>query len=366
MRWVMYKQARWGVVCMALAAALALGAGCHGGTNAADTPSLPELPGQAAVDDANAGRLDTGGDAEAYTVKGTLSVKGLTLLNSEGAAVPAADALPELDARLLDPEEDILSQVKPGLDGSYNLTFKLAAAGNTASRAGDQDALPTGGVSAESSAYPALLVVSGTAEEDLDGDGEGGDAFSQEVPLTLLPGLEVTANLELSYGDTKHVDPTLVPEEGGFMVVSLDAVDADGAKDDIYGVFFADATTVFDTNGDNFLAFGDYLGADEDLNGVVDDFTVAPADPGAAVLALEGQITAVDPAALTIKLRDFDGVVYTLQLQQFTPVELWDIHGTPIGVIPLGPELIGRYATAEGPAVGLTVEPYQVVVYQES
>lgn len=345
----------WLVVC---AAGLALAAGCDTKSGGTGPDTQPVLPGQAVVDQANLNRLEKLADKTAYTVKGTLSVKNLTLLTSTGSVVKPGQGLPELNLRVLDPEDDILIAGKPGLDGKFTLMYKPN--GPVVSRVGETDNSTT----TQTGPVEARLVISGKVQQDLNGDGTASDSISLSIPVTLVAGQAISITASLSYGDKRYVDPALVPSQGWFILASLAKVDGDGAAQQLCGVFYNTNTTVFDTNGNNYLEFTDYSGADSDLNGQVDDFQNDVATPGAVTVALQGQITAVNPALLTLTLRSYAGVDYTLQLEQLTPIELWTTTGSPIGVLPLGTQLIGMYATVEGPVAGGVVYPWQVITYQ--
>jgi hypothetical protein len=342
------------------AAVLALAAGCSTKSSGDSGPSSqPQLPGQAVVDQANLNRLEKLADNTTYGVKGTLSVKNLTLLNSAGKPVKPGLALSELDARLLDPEDDILAAVKPGADGKFNLAYK--SGGAVVSRAGGMDSTDT-----VRTLLSARLVISGKVQQDLNGDGTANDDLRLAIPVALIRGQAVSITASLSYGDRRYVDPTLVPAVGWFILASLAKVDSDGAAQQLCGVFYHTSTTIFDTNGNNYLEFTDYSGADTNTDGQVDDFQGNPLDPGVQTVALQGQITAVNPALLTITLHGYNGLDYTLQLEQLTPIELWTTAGAPIGVLPLGTQLIGMYATTEGPVVSGIVHPWQIITYQVS
>lgn len=354
---------RFGIMHVLLAAAacaLLLAAGCNGSggdSNGNFQPDAPVLPGQDAIGQVNDGRLDQVGDPTSYGVKGTLGIDGFTVLGGDGQPVGIDQAIPELQARLLDPEEDILwAQARPGVDGLYTMRYTVHAPSQV-----------VGNGPEEPGPIPGRFEVSVTVAEDLNGDGEGGDVLHQVVPLRLKPGVDVRVDLLLSRGDDRRVDPNLLPEQGEWVLADLIAVDGNGAKDDLYGVFFFDGATVYDLDGDEFLEFGeDFYGPDLDNNGQIDDYELpsAPAD-GMFPLFVEGTITAVNPSKLTLHLRTFESLEYTIQLDPQTPIELWDIHGLPIGSLPLTPQLVGMLAYAEGPAEGMVLNAWQVVVFEE-
>jgi len=316
-------------------------AGCkgHGGLD----PEQPAPGSFETIDEDNQARLTPLTDAALKTVRGTLKVVGLTIADEQGLAVPADKSSLKLMARLVDPGDDILSEIVPGGDGS----FILQTTDNTVS---------------------AKLDVEFKVEEDLNGDGEGGDQVSLNMPITLRAGFEVRADITISLGSPSNFDQALTGGQGEpageLLLVEYNSVDGKGEHHEFYGLFPQSGLVVYDKDGDEFLEPGDDLaGTDTDSNGWIDQNEVVFSDPMAASSSVEGIVTGVSIADREMTLKTSDNQVYLAHVDPFASIEIYDQEGKFIGLTSLGDHLVGRSAHVEGVMVSsFTIEASWVVI----
>ena len=297
--------------------------GCKGGgADAMDNALSPaEQLEQLSLD-----RLEGGTDEQTAVVEGLLTLEGMTLLEppAEGAAVSQVPD-PRVLVRLLDPGDDILSEVNPDLSGDFRLEYIGAA-------------------------LDAKLQVEFTVVEDLDGDGEGEDLVKQSVPLALAPGHVAEVNLHLALADQDAPvgasplgQDVVVAVVGEVLLVQLESLDTNGYHDEFYGVFFSDGFTIYDVDDNQFLEPGDdYLGGDADSNGWVDGLEQGFSAPIAAMELLEGTVTDVSIADQTLQVRLTDGRLVDILVDQFTSIEPLTAESEFYGTLPLDASLIGR------------------------
>ncbi|GEM_PF-2204452 len=297
--------------------------GCKGG--GADEMDDALSPAEQ-LEELSLDRLQGGTDEQTAIVEGLLTLEGMTLVEppAESAAVSQVPD-PRVLVRLLDPGDDILSEVNPDLSGDFRLEY-----------IGD--------------ALDAKLQVEFTVVEDLDGDGEGEDLVTQSVPLALAPGHVAEVSLHLALAD-QDAPPggsplgqeVVVAVVGEVLLVELESLDTNGYHDEFYGVFFADGFTIYDVDDDQFLEPGDdYLGSDADSNGWVDPLEQGFSAPVAAMEVLEGTVTDVSIADQTLQVRLTDGRLVDILIDQFTSIEPLTAESEFYGTLPLDASLIGR------------------------
>ncbi|MBN2081743.1 hypothetical protein JW859_05975 [bacterium] len=309
--------------------------GCSGGSDASQLDD--DLPGgQSQYVVASNERMPLSDDSATATVEGLLTVIGFTIINTEegGGLGDGASAVSQVSdmrvlVRLVDPEEDILSEVNPDLGGRFSLDY-------------------TGELSF------LKLQVEFAVAEDLDGDGTGGDLLSQAVPIALQPGRVAQVNLEFKRNGVSEgmnapielvADSELLPTEGEMLLVELASLDANGAHEEFYGVVYSTQQVIYDVDQDDFLEAGDdYVGTDGDANGWVDNLELSFDEATAtAATGFEGVITDVDVAEQTFALHQADGSILLMTVDTFTAIELSD-NGQFYGQLTLASSLIGRRA----------------------
>jgi hypothetical protein len=208
------------------------------------------------------------------------------VLDNAGKPVSPAAAAGKVMARLLDPEDDILRTAYPGTTGSYRLDY-------------------------DKSLSKGKLRLTVRVQEDVNGDGTGGDTIYQTFPVSLVLGRVCKLNVTLAPASKTFLGSM---QAAGGMVLStgIDQLDANGANATQFGTFFAEGQVVFDQDKDGTLELGDdYSAADPDVNGWPDISEAAYSDsasmsPGLGLPfeTLSGQVLAVDLAAHTLSVRD--------------------------------------------------------------
>jgi len=329
----MYK-----LVVVAVLTAL-LAAGCHGGSNTSVDQPEPGAPDASLAVTANDLRMPVADDALVAGVEGMLTIEGFTIVDPDAPDGPAgASALTSqvpdmrLLVRLVDPEDDILSETFPDVGGRFALEY-------------------SGPV------INAVLDVQFTVAEDLNGDGEGGDLLTHSVPVGLRPGRVAQVNLTLARqtagtGLNKPLpgvaDLELLPDTGELLLVSYSGQDGNGLHNEFYGVSFAAGQTIFDTDGDQFLETGDDVaGVDEDTDGWIDTYE-ADFSTAAEPQTVFGVVTNVSKANRTLSLAvEGSGAVLVL-VDPFTPIEPLAPDDEFYGELPLDTGLIGRQVQVFG------------------
>lgn len=323
---------------VALTVAL-LAAGCHGGgTNA--PMGQDNTPEPAAATTANDLRMPVEQDPQVAGVEGVLTVEGFTVLDPTAQEPPGAGAsaltslVPDYRflVRLVDPEDDILSETNPDVGGRFALQYS-------------------------GTVINAKLQVEFSVEEDLDGDGTGGDALMHSVPVGLRPGRVAQVDLTLSRqtADTgmgkpfpNVVDLELYPASGVLMIATYTAQDGNGLHNEFYGVNFSDGQTVFDTDGDQFLEPGDdVVGRDADSDGWIDSYEAdfaSNADPQ----TIFGVVTNVSRANRLLTLTSMENDTQQVLVDPFTPIEPLAQDDQFYGELPLDAGLIGRQVQVFG------------------
>jgi hypothetical protein len=310
-------------------------AGCHGG----DTQSLS--PNAGAAFDAeelrleNEQRMAPTTNPQTTSITGVIKTDGMTLTVPEGgggavSAVPAQIPNERIMVRLIDPDEDILSEVHPDIGGVFAMDITELV-------------------------VDVELQVEFTVIEDLDGDGEGNEQIIQCVPLKLAPGRTTKVSLDLELvqdnspaGGQQPYAGDLAPDVGSVLLVEVSVQDASGLSEDYYGVFFADGRTVYDEDGDDVLELGDdFAGVDGDLNGLVDPFEppAEAVDVPALPVHLEGTVLSVNESQRILQLSTLDNLTLEISVPPNTGIEVYSASpGTFISQGELGDWMVGRYA----------------------
>jgi len=273
--------ARWSITLLAV---MLLAAGCHE-SNMVGTPDL-QLPDAGMTYNANVQRLQLASSTRVATLSGTVTITGFTVLDNAGKPVAPASAVTKVMARLLDPEDDILRTTYPGTTGSYRLDY----------------------VQSLSQGKLRLTV---RVQEDVNGDGTGGDTINQIFPVSLVLGRVCKLNITLAPASKTFIG--LLPSGGGIVLSTrIDQLDANGANTAQCGTFLAMGRVVIDQDKDGTLELGDDFSApDADRDGWPDDSEAAYSGRGAITPVLgmpfetlSGQVRAVDLAAYTLTVRD--------------------------------------------------------------
>jgi hypothetical protein len=300
-------------------------AGCKGGGSDLDQPGNFFTPD--AIQQANESRLEPAANLES-AVSGSLSITGFTVLDEMGQPGLDTNGAPKAAARLLDPGDDILSQVMPGVDGRFMLsTTEPVSAG--------------------------IVEIEFRVQEDIDGDGEGDDTIISRIPVALEPGRTATLDLELSKGLAAGVDSelALAPQDGSggeYMVTRYEALDASGLHESFYGTFFGSASVIYDVDRDEFLEAGDDISlADDNTNGWADAPESQYGSAG-AVAFIQGVISGVNTAKQQFTLRFDDGTTATVNVLPFAGFEVLGEDGLFVGSTSLGLHLVGMEAVVEG------------------
>jgi len=308
---------------------------CRGGSSQSFDPSPDTglVPEQ--LQQQNEERMAPATNPQTVSIAGSIQTTGLTaMLPGEGggavSAVPAQIPDERIMVRLVDPDEDILSEVHPDLGGIFALDY-------------------TGPV------IDAELQIDLTVAEDLDGDGAGEEQIVQSVPLKLSPGLtaEVSISIELVPANAPFDGPPpyagdLAPEAGSVLLVDVSVQDASGLSENYYGVFFAEGRTVYDEDGDDVLELGDdYAGEDGNLNGLVDSFEPSAGfeDVPFVPVPLEGTVLSVNESQRILQLSTLDDQTLEISVPPNTGIEVYSTSpGTFISQGELGDWMVGRYA----------------------
>jgi len=308
--------------------------GCSGGNDAADQMDN-ELPGgQNQYVVTSSERMPLSDDPSIATVEGLLTVVGFTIVDPGAEVGDEASAVSQVSdmrvlVRLVDPEDDILSEVNPDLGGRFSLDYL-----------GELSYLK--------------LEVEFMVAEDLDGDGTGNDTLRQAVPIGLQLGRVAQVNLEFKLNGADLgtaapielvADTELLPEEGEMLLVELSSLDANGAHEEFYGVVYSSQQAIYDLDQDDYLEAGDdYVGVDDNANGWIDELELNYDEATAAmVTGFNGVITSVDVAEQTFMLQLADTQVLLMTVDAFTSIELSD-NGQFYGQLTLDSSLIGRRA----------------------
>jgi hypothetical protein len=339
-----------------------LAAGCHE-SNMVATPDL-QLPNAGMTYNANVQRLQLASSTRVATLSGTITITGFTVLDSAGKPVAPATAVTKVMARLLDPEDDILRTTYPGTTGSYRLDY-------------------------DKSLSQGKLRLTVRVQEDLNGDGTGGDTLDLRFPVSLVLGRVCKLNVTLAPASKTFIG--LLPAGGGIVLSArIDQLDANGANTAQSGTFFATGRVVIDQDKDGTLELGDDFSApDTNRDGWADSSEAAysgatPIVGGAGVPfeTLNGQVRAVDLAAYTLTVRDSTSgadrlVLYDpllCSIEPYIPVTPEPPLGAEPGgsepmpgydyfpPVPLDSSLVGRMVIINGFTTDAGFQATQIVV----
>lgn len=255
--------------------------GCGGSSSTPPLPPPSPTVGAGNLGEANAGRLFPTGDPGTAGVGGQFLVQGFTVLDENLNVVNPGEGGAKLMGRLLDPGDDILSVVIPGIDGRYELFTTQ-------------------------SVTEAKLQLEFRVLEDVDGDGQGNDLIVHTVPVLLVPGFISIVNMTISPGTIHNLAPELQSEDGqgGFsVVVGVERTDGNGEYDETFALF-PDGLLYIDDDNDEFIEPGqDSFWEDANRNGWPD--SEEEGYDGFSIsdwVYLEGKVLSVDTAGQTLFL----------------------------------------------------------------
>jgi hypothetical protein len=299
-----------------------VGAGCGSGSGGDDGNTPP--PGFPTPD------LSPSLDPLQAEVAGEVDFDGFTLYvdpdpeaGHGGSAIGAATGIM---AKIIDPGDDILSEKPILVNGGYRLGFRPA-------------------VSAKPIKVKVLFEM--RVNEDLNGDGTGGDLLRQTVPMTVIQGKAALLNLSVRRADPRVVSPVFTPTAGETLYTSIAQTDTSGTRDSYFATLVASGEVVFDQDGDSVLAPGeDAVYNDTDQNGWPDESEAEYAAPGASISELEGVVASVDPPNRTISI-SVNGSVKTLQVDPFAVIQQLGLDGELLGQLTLEFALTGRTVRIE-------------------
>lgn len=301
---------------------LVLLAGCRSSVPVQAQPDLGA--GAQDIERANDERMTPTPEPQLAVLRGTLAVEGFTILDTEGLPAAEPGAVAQTTARLLDPGDDILAAVNPDPAGVYELSTAAP--------------VTTGKFQVE------LRV-----QEDLDGDGTGGDQLIQTIPVTLRQGYTAELDLTLRRGVAEDVGPSTQLGPGEFAMAELSGQDAGGAHDEHYGVFFAENLVIYDLDRDGQLDLGaDFAGEDVDNDGWVDPYEAN--FPGVYTMGGEditGVVLSVNVAEQLMILHADEGPV-VVYLDPFALIEPLAGGEEFLAPLPLDEELVGRQVVVLG------------------
>jgi hypothetical protein len=272
----------------------------------------------------NEERMPGAPQPSAAVVSGRITVSGFTVLSEGGTPVAGGESSTKVLAQLIDPEDDILSETRPGADGTYQLTY-------------------TG------QKTKVKLRLRFKVQEDVDGDGKGADQIEQAIPLTLALGLASSVDIALRKAAEADVEQSLRPAKGLVLLADVHRLDGTGKHVDFYGTFFADGFVVITLDGDRFLEPGDDLRAvDHNRNGWPDLDEARYDDPSLTSATISGVIVSVDSAHQTLMLKDKAGKQTLVIFAPFAAIEPMNAAGDFYGAVPLTPLLAGSAVTVQG------------------
>lgn len=312
--------------------------GCRGGSTPAEVPddgvNEPQAPSSSELQQANESRMQTGPDIFSTGAAGAVVLEGFNLADPdarEEGSVSQLEVMPEVMVRLIDPDEDILVESNPLVTGDYELLY-----GNVE--------------------VNTRLQLEFIAHDDLDGDGSSYDTVIQTVPVKLATGrlAEVDITLtRMSEEDIALAGGGPVPDglafEGSIVVGNVMAMDGNGYREDLYGVFYRDGVTVIDEDGDGILdPEADFSGPDADGDGWIDPYEDDFVDPLPQFAFLYGQVLAVDQPEKRLTLWEIDQqrAVY-VYFDPFSVIELFNYNDEYVGEVPLDSNLTGREVAVE-------------------
>lgn len=320
-----------------------------------DNQNPPDQPDPSIAEGINDLRMQESAEPLVAGVEGEVFVEGFTILEPDEpppSATAAVSQVPDyrLLVRLVDPEDDILSEGYPDEGGRFELAY-------------------TGPV------LNAKLQVEFKVEEDLDGDGTGEELLTHSVPVGLKPGRVAQVSITLARQATESApgvpivdiaDQELLPEIGEMMIVRYLAQDANGYHDEYYGVLFSSAQTIFDQDGDEFLESGDdFIGQDANSDGWIDSYEMGFA--GSQSMDEEtyiGTVINVHVADQTLTLELDNGEALLVLVDPFTPIEPLSINNQFYGELPLDSSLIGRRVQVSGLAMAESLLALWIVVLE--
>jgi hypothetical protein len=347
-----------------IAVLLALGlllAGCRQ-TQFVPAPE-PLLPDADAVYGAGEDRLEPTQNSAEAVLSGQLAISGLTVVDDAGTPVEPAKALSRVLARLVDPEDDILSQVNPDNGGLFKIKITK-------------------------SLLSGKLVLSVRVAEDLNGDSQGNDLLEQVIPVSLSPGREATLDLTLAPA-TADVLGDALPQQGLALLARLDQVDASGATALVYATLFASGTVIADRDHDGKLEPGgdDISAPDANSNGWPDSSEQsyaepAPAGPEVPFESLQGRVESVSLETQSMVLRLDSGTQRTVHVDPFVSIEPYVAVGPPpsegegnggaggtdepsydfLGSLPFDSSLVGHSVIVNGFSSGVDFYAQWIVV----
>lgn len=270
---------------IAILVLVSIASGCGGSSTGSGSTGSPPPPspvvGSGNLGDANTGRLVPTGDLGTTGVSGEFLVQGFTILDEEQNAVNPGEGGPKLLARLIDPEDDILSVANPGIDGRYELYTTQ-------------------------SVTEAKLQLEFRVLEDVDGDGQGNDLIVQTVPVLLVPGFISIVNMTISPGTIHNLAPEFQTLDGlgGFsVVVGVERTDGNGEYNETFALF-PDGLLYIDDDNNEFIEPGqDSFWEDANRNGWPD--SEEEGYDGFSIsdwVYLEGTVLSVDTAGQTLFL----------------------------------------------------------------